>query len=227
VRLLLLEERAVQFPKIANERVRRTWSVEHFGIDAHDVSALSVFGGEDPRGGVFKNDGLFRRSANHLQGTLIECRVWFPGERSVKKNDFLPVKPAADAECLEIEIHVYGWSGRRDRECEISVFEEIEKLFGAGSSVAGCGPAFAAIFIDALADAGVKTGLPRAKAIRFAEQMILGTAQLALDTGKHPAQLRDEVASPGGATIEGIQALEEGGFRAATINAVIEAWKKH
>jgi len=102
-----------------------------------------------------------------------------------------------------------------------------EKLFGAGSSVAGCGPAFAAIFIDALADAGVKTGLPRAKAIRFAEQMILGTAQLAIDTGKHPAQLRDEVASPGGATIEGIQALEEGCFRAATINAVIEAWKKH
>ena len=102
-----------------------------------------------------------------------------------------------------------------------------EKLFGAGSAVAGCGPAFAAIFIDALADAGVKTGLPRAKAIRFAEQMVLGTAQLALDTGKHPAQMRDEVASPGGSTIEGIQALEEGGFRAATIKAVVEAWKKH
>lgn len=102
-----------------------------------------------------------------------------------------------------------------------------ESLFGAGSAVAGCGPAFAAIFIDALADGGVKAGLPRAMAIRFAEQMLLGAAQLALDTGKHPAQLRDEVASPGGATIEGIQALEEGGFRAAAINAVIESWKKH
>ena len=102
-----------------------------------------------------------------------------------------------------------------------------ERLFGAGSAVAGCGPAFAAIFIDALADGGVKAGLPRAKAIRFAEQMILGAAQLALDTGKHPAQLRDEVASPGGSTIEGIQALEEGGMRAAVINAVVKAWKKH
>ena len=94
-------------------------------------------------------------------------------------------------------------------------------------AVAGCGPAFTAIFIDALADGGVKAGLPRAKAIRFAEQMVLGAAQLALDTGKHPAQLRDDVASPGGSTIEGIQALEEGGLRAAVINAVVEAWKKH
>ena len=107
-------------------------------------------------------------------------------------------------------------------------FEQLdERLFGAGSAVAGCGPAFTAIFIDALADGGVKAGLPRAKAIRFAEQMVLGSAQLALDTGKHPAQLRDEVASPGGATIEGIQALEDGGLRAAVINAVVEAWKKH
>lgn len=102
-----------------------------------------------------------------------------------------------------------------------------ERLFGAGSAVAGCGPAFAAIFIDALADGGVKAGIPRAKAIRFAEQMLLGTAQLALDTGRHPAQLRDDVASPGGSTIEGIQALEEGGLRAAVINAVVKAWKKH
>lgn len=107
-------------------------------------------------------------------------------------------------------------------------FEQLdERLFGAGSAVAGCGPAFAAIFIDALADGGVLAGIPRASAIRFAEQMLLGTAQLALDTGKHPAQLRDEVASPGGATIEGIRALEEGGLRASVIDAVVRAWKKH
>lgn len=107
-------------------------------------------------------------------------------------------------------------------------FEPLEEgLFGAGSAVAGCGPAFAAIFIDALADGGVLAGIPRSKAIHFAEQMLLGTAQLALDTGKHPAQLRDDVASPGGSTIEGIKALEEGGLRAATIDAVMRAWKKH
>lgn len=102
-----------------------------------------------------------------------------------------------------------------------------ENLFNAGSSVAGCGPAFVALFIDALADGGVKAGLPRAKAITFAEKMLFGTAALALETGKHPGQLKDEVASPGGSTIEGIQALEEGGFRATVMRAVVAAWEKH
>lgn len=102
-----------------------------------------------------------------------------------------------------------------------------ESLFTAGSTVAGCGPAFAALFIDALADGGVKAGLPRAQAIRFAEQMLMGTAALALKTGRHPGQLKDDVCSPGGSTIEGIQALEEGGFRAAVISAVTAAWEKH
>lgn len=102
-----------------------------------------------------------------------------------------------------------------------------EDLFVAGSTMAGCGPAFTAMFIEALADGGVKAGLPRAKAILFAEQMVLGTAALAIETGKHPGQLKDEVASPGGSTIEGIQALEEGGFRAAAMRAVVAAWEKH
>lgn len=102
-----------------------------------------------------------------------------------------------------------------------------ESLFNAGSAVAGCGPAFVALFIEALADGGVKAGLPRDKSIAFAEKMILGTAELALRTGKHPGQLKDEVASPGGSTIEGIQALEEGGFRAAAMRAVVAAWEKH
>lgn len=102
-----------------------------------------------------------------------------------------------------------------------------ESLFTAGSAVAGCGPAFAALFIDALADGGVKAGLPRSKALLFAERMLLGTAELALRTGKHPGQLKDEVASPGGSTIEGIEALERGGFRAAAMAAVVAAWEKH
>ena len=102
-----------------------------------------------------------------------------------------------------------------------------EALFVAGSTVAGCGPAFTALFIEAIADGGVKAGLPRDKALRFAEQMVLGTAALALKTGKHPGALKDEVCSPGGSTIEGIQALEEGGFRAAAMRAVVAAWEKH
>ena len=99
-------------------------------------------------------------------------------------------------------------------------------LMDAGSAVAGCGPAFADLFLEALADGGVACGLPRALALESAAQMMIGTAKLVLATGKHPGQLKDEVCSPGGATIQGIRALEEAGFRGAVMDAVIAAWEK-
>ncbi len=101
-----------------------------------------------------------------------------------------------------------------------------EKLIDAGSAVAGCGPAFAALFMEALADGGVKCGLPRAKALEYAQQMLLGTAQLAIQTGQHPGVLKDAVCSPGGSTIAGVQALEEGAFRASAIAAVEAAYHR-
>ena len=96
----------------------------------------------------------------------------------------------------------------------------------AGSAVAGCGPAFADLFLEALADGGVACGLSRALALESAAQMMIGTAKLMLETGKHPGELKDAVCSPGGATIQGIRALEEAGFRGAVMNAVIAAWEK-
>lgn len=101
-----------------------------------------------------------------------------------------------------------------------------EKLIDAGSAIAGCGPAFAAIFMEALADGGVACGVPRAKAMEYAAQMLLGTAALALESGQHPGQMKDAVCSPGGATIAGVRALEQGGFRAATMNAVEAACRR-
>ena len=101
-----------------------------------------------------------------------------------------------------------------------------DHLMDAGSAVAGCGPAFADLFLEALADGGVACGLPRALAMESAAQMMIGTAKLMLETGKHPGQLKDEVCSPGGATIQGIRALEEAGFRGAVMDAVIAAWEK-
>lgn len=102
-----------------------------------------------------------------------------------------------------------------------------EHLINAGSSVAGCGPAFVDLFIEALADGGVACGLPRKQAMEFAAQMVLGSAKLILESGKHPGELKDAVCSPGGTTIQGVRKLEEGGFRAAVMNAVIAAYEKN
>lgn len=103
-------------------------------------------------------------------------------------------------------------------------FDELdEHLIDAASAVAGCGPAFAAMFIEAMADGGVQCGLPRAKALMYAQQMLLGTAKLALEGGEHPGKMKDNVCSPGGSTIAGVAKLEEKGFRGAVMQAVCAA----
>lgn len=101
-----------------------------------------------------------------------------------------------------------------------------EHLIDAGSAVAGCGGAFACLFMEGLADGAVTCGLPRDKANTFAAQMLLGAARLALESGKPFGQMKDEICSPGGTTIAGVRALEEGGLRAAAMNAVIAAYEK-
>jgi pyrroline-5-carboxylate reductase len=101
-----------------------------------------------------------------------------------------------------------------------------ENYFNAITGLSGSGPAFACLFIEALADGGVLAGLPRDKALCYAAQTVLGSAAMVLETGKHPGELKDMVASPGGTTIAGIAALESGSFRAATIQAVEAAWKR-
>ena len=101
-----------------------------------------------------------------------------------------------------------------------------ESLIDAASAVSGCGPAFAYLFAEALADGGVACGLPRDKAMAYAAQMLAGSARMVLESGKHPGALKDAVCSPGGTTIQGIRTLEERGFRAAAMDAVIAAYEK-
>ena len=123
---------------------------------------------------------------------------------------------------------------------DAAVYEELSTLLapsGLGEQVDeftmdvacpvySCTPAFGALFIEGLSDGGVQIGLPRDKAIRYAAQGILGAAALALESGKHPGQLKDEVCSPGGSTIVGIATLEERGVRSAAAQAIVNAFTR-
>ena len=106
------------------------------------------------------------------------------------------------------------------------VSELDEKQLDAANGVTGCGPAFAAMFCEALADGAVACGLPRQNALEFAAMMMKGSAELLMKEGIHPAVLKDRVCSPGGSTIQGVRTLEERGFRGAVMDAVIATFEK-
>lgn len=109
----------------------------------------------------------------------------------------------------------------------IGVIEMVpEHLIDAACALNGGGPAYVAMFIEAMADGGVKQGLPRATAYRLAAQTCLGSAKMLLEQNIHPGQLKDMVTSPGGTTIEGCEALEKGGMRAAVIECINAAAEK-
>lgn len=131
----------------------------------------------------------------------------------------------------------YDWNDRCCRE-DVDAFLSVlgsaghvshlpERLIDAGSAVSGSGPAFAAMFIEAMADGGVICGLPRQTAMEFAARTLIGTAELMLASGDHPGKLKDAVCSPGGSTIQGVRALEKGGFRSAVTEAIVSTWEKN
>lgn len=126
--------------------------------------------------------------------------------------------PAVTPEEVEEFMRILAYAGTLD--------DLPEQLIDAGSAVSGCGPAFVSLFLEAMADGGVSCGLPRAKAQQYAAQTLIGTAKAILQTGLHPGQLKDAVCSPGGSTIAGVQALEEGALRGDVLRAVIAAWRR-
>ena len=107
-----------------------------------------------------------------------------------------------------------------------ALYEIEEKLMDPATAVAGCGPAFVYQMIEAMADAGVSLGLTREQALQMAAQTFQGASQMVLETGEHPARLRDAVCSPGGSTIAGVNRLEQVGLRGDIIAGVEAAYKR-
>ena len=95
-----------------------------------------------------------------------------------------------------------------------------ERLMDTVVSISGSSPAYVFMMIEAMADAAVSVGMPRAQAYQFAAQAVMGSAKMVLETGKHPGELKDMVCSPGGTTIEAVRTLEEYGFRSGIIEAM-------
>ncbi|HEY2114675.1 MAG TPA: pyrroline-5-carboxylate reductase [Candidatus Angelobacter sp.] len=122
--------------------------------------------------------------------------------------------PVATGQHLETAKHLFESVGR--------VLVVDEKHMDAITALSASGPAFAFVILESLAEAGVKVGLPREMATTLAAQTLYGSAQLALETGHHPALLKDAVTTPAGCTIEGLMELEKGGLRVTLMNAVIK-----
>lgn len=121
-------------------------------------------------------------------------------------------------EAMETAMKLLGSFGRAS---EVS-----EHLMDAVVGVSGSAPAYVFMFIEAMADAAVAAGMPRAQAYEFAAQTVLGSAKMVLETGKHPGELKDMVCSPAGTTIEAVKVLEEKGFRSAVIEAITACVEK-
>lgn len=159
-----------------------------------------------------------------VTGTSVEeLEARFPGNPVVR---VMPNTPAAVGE--GVSALAFGTAAQADdRDRAMAVFRSVgrvlaieEKLMPAVTGLSGSGPGYVFVIIDALADAGVKVGLTRRDAITLAAQTLLGSAKMVLETGQHPAVLRDQVTSPGGTTIAGIHVMEQCGVRSALISAV-------
>ncbi|HHA2046133.1 TPA: pyrroline-5-carboxylate reductase [Enterobacter cloacae] len=134
------------------------------------------------------------------------------GMTSITPNALVTTEDVADV------LNIFRCFG----EAEVIAESMIHPVVG----VSGSAPAYVFMFLEAMGDAAVLGGMPRAQAYKFAAQAVMGSAKMVLETGKHPGELKDMVCSPGGTTIEAVRVLEERGFRAAVIEAMAKCMEK-
>ena len=185
-------------------------------------------------------DGVLAEIADHIPQDALVVSIaagktleWLgqrlPGKRLVR---LMPNTPAMVGQGMTSVVFGEGCTPE-DEELVMGLVSSFgraeiipERLIDAGSAAAGCAPAFMYMFIEALADAAVLEGMPRAQAYRYVAQTMVGAGTMVLEGSEHPAQLKDAVCSPGGTTIEGVRKLEERGFRSAIIEAAVATCEK-
>ena len=182
-----------------------------------------------------KENGINQKIVSIAAGITLESLAEIPLENGLDLPVFrmLPNTPSEIGEGLNI----YAENSLATEEMcaefdgmfsKCGLVERVtEHILDVASAVSGCTPAFAYMFIDALADGAVRCGVPRDKAIRYAAQAVKGAAAMVLETGRHPDALKDAVCSPGGSTIVGVATLEDKAFRSAAANAVYYANEKN
>jgi len=161
--------------------------------------------------------------------TLAALEERLPQVPVVRVMPNTPVAVGAGMSAIALGRHATA----RDGEAAMAIFSAVgravmvnEDAMDAVTGLSGSGPSFAYVLIDALADAGVRGGFPRQMAITLAAQTLYGAAKMVLETGEHPAKLRDMVTSPGGTSIAGVHVLEQKGVRAALMDAVVAATER-
>lgn len=219
-RIRHLEERGVKVTSDNREAAREA-DVVILAVKPHKAAKVASEIAEELRGKL-----LISLAAAVNTATLSKAA---PGARIVRAMPNIAVLvresftafcrgPGATDEDAELVKELFGCMGT----CE----EVHEELMDAVTALSGSGPAYAALFIEALMYAGLKVGLPRDVSLKSSAQTLLGAAKMVLERGIHPAQLKEMVVTPGGTTIEGIFYIEEGGVRSSVMKAVEAATER-
>ena len=211
----------------------RTTQDNHELVKASDVVVLAVKPQVfdkvlDAVGADFRVHQLLVSVAAGVPVSAMEARLP-DGARVVRSMPNTPATVDAGATAIAAGTHATD----EDLEVARGLFSAVgrvvtldETLLDAVTGLSGSGPAYVFVFLEALGDAGVRMGLPRDAAYQLAFQTVLGAARLAIEDGRHPAALKDQVTSPGGTTIAGLERLEAGGLRAAVCDAVAAATRR-